>query len=359
MNVAHMQTTRSTRWGALAAGLVLLGAVPSQAAVITVTDCVNDPNIIVQAGTDTTRIEVGAHDLVLACALAPLGGTHKLVLSGTNITLQGPAGTLMASGSGLAIDIAASATFTAVDSAIEAPNGNAAVDVVAGGDILFEGTSVKVGATGSGGDLLLIECTGAAPDCTVTARNSSFKSRELDMYAVGDINLSGVTITTNSPRDRTEIISFNGNVNAGAMALPQQPPASACLNVDPDTTQPNVILGGPESDVLIQAFGYVDLTSIRITVAQNIFVISGAGGGMAGVAAYIDVTAAQIRNDIGKKGEIVMTADETSEVITVNGVLLIDDDESAGVNDVAELNGCEMVPRAGCPNVVGTPATDS
>jgi hypothetical protein len=359
MKVVNMQLMmRSTRWGVLALGLMLGGTAAASAAVVTVTDCANDPNIVVQNGTDTTRIEVGADDLVIACALSPLGGTQKIVLGGANVSIQGPAGRVSAGGSGLAIDISAGGTFSAVDTAIEADDGNASVDIIAVGDMLFAGTSVTVGGTGAGGDLLLITCTGSSPDCTITGTGASFKSREVDMIAVGDITLSGVTITTNSPRDRTEIVSLNGNVDAGAaVGAPQQ--VGQC-NGDTDPVQtPNVILGGPESDLLIQAFGFVDLSGSRITVAQNIDVISGAGGGAAGVPAYIDLSNAAIRNDIGKKGEIDMVADENAETITIESVLLIDDDEAAGDNDVSELNGCEVTPRAGCPNVVGTPSTDS
>jgi hypothetical protein len=352
---------RRGRYVALALAAVGVAAAPATAAVVTVTDCVNDAHIVVQNGTDTTRIEVGADDLVIACPLEPLGGTDGIVLAGANVTIQGPAGRVAADGSGTSVRITASATFSAIDTVLEATDGNGAMDIIAVGNILFEGTTVTVGATGAGGDLLLITCTGAAPDCTITASASSFKSREVDIIAVGDIILGGVTITTNSPRDRVEIISLHGNVDAGTgtTAQGQQGPVNKCLGGTDPISTPNVILGGPESDLLIQAFGFVDLSGSRITVAQNIDVMSGVGGGAASVPAFIDLTGAAIRNDVGKRGEIVMVADETVETITIEDVLLIDDDESAGVNDVSELNGCEVVPRAGCPNVVGTPSVDS
>lgn len=353
------QMSRSLRVTGMTLVAVLMAAGPALA--VTVTDCANDPNIVVHGGTDTTRIEVAPDDLIIECALAPLGGTDKIVLEAANITIQGPTGRVSANGTGTAIRITVSDTFTALDTAIESSNGNSSVDIVTGGDILFGGTNVTVGSAGSGGDQLLITCTGAAPDCTITAVGSTFKSRELDMVAIGDIMLAGVTITTNSPRDRVEIISLNGNVDAGINATaPQQPPGNKCGGggTGPVTT-PNVILGGPESDLLIQAFGFVDLSGSRITVAQNVFVMSGVGGGAASVPAFIDIAAAAIRNDIGKRGEIEMTADETIETILAAAVLLIDDDDSASVNDVSELNGCEVVPRGPCPNVVGTPSTDS
>ncbi len=356
-----LQMSRSLRVTGLALAAVLVVARPAVAATITVTDCANDPNIVVQGGTDSTRIEVAPDDLVIECALAPLGSTDTLVLEAANITIQGPAGRLFADGTGTAIRVTASGMFSALGSAIESTNANSSVDIVTGGDILFDGTNVVVGGAGSGGDQLLITCTDASPDCTITALASTFKSRELDMIAVGDIVLSGVTITTNSPRDRVEIVSLNGNVEAGASAtLPQQPPNNKCGGggTNPVRT-PNRIFGGPESDLVIQAFGFVDLSGSQITVAQNIFVMSGVGGGAATVPAFIDVTGAAIRNDIGKRGEIEMTADENLEDILVDTVVLIDDDDSASTNDVSELNGCEVVPRGGCPNVVGTPTTDS
>lgn len=351
-----MQLSRTLRVTGLALAAVLVAGAPAVA--VTITDCANDPNIVKQGGTDTTRIEVAPDDLILECALTPHSGTDKILIEAANIIIQGPAGRIAANGTGTAIRITATGTFTAIDTVLESSNSNSSVDIVTGGDILFAGTTVAVGGVGSGGDQLLITCTDAAPDCTITATASSFKSRELDMIAVGDITLSGVTITTNSPRDRTEIISLNGNVLAGTGATaPQQ--VNKCGGTTNPIQTPNVILGGPESDLVIQAFGFVDLSGSRITVAQNIFVMSGVGGGAASVPAFIDVTAAAIRNDIGKKGEIEMTADETLEDILVDAVILIDDDDSASVNDVSELNGCEVVPRGPCPNVVGTPATDS
>jgi hypothetical protein len=350
---------RAWRTGALALGIALLAAGRGEAAVVTVADCVNDPHIVVQSGTDTTRIEVAPDDLVLACALSPLGGTEKIVLDAANVAIQGPAGRVTADGTGTSIKIAASETFRAIDTTIEGTDGNASIDLIAAGDMRFEGSNVTVGSSGAKGDLLLINCTGAAPDCTITATGSSFKSREIDVIAVGDVVFAGVTITTNSPRDRVEIVSLAGDVMAGSSAGASQQTGSKCNGgVGPETT-PSVIIGGPESDLLIQAFGFIDLASIRITMAQNIDILSGYGGGAAGVPAYVDLTGATIRNDIGKKGEIVVLADETNETITIEDAVLIDDDEAAGDNDVAELNGCEVVPRGGCPNVVGTPSTDS
>ena len=253
--------------------------------------------------------------------------------------------------------ILADGALTVTDASLEASNINASMDIIASGNVSFTGSDVTVGDIASGGDLLLTACTDPAPPCTVTAIASSFKSREIEVIAFGDVTFIGVTMTTNSPRDEIRIVSIAGDVLLGAATMQGQAPPGSCTQGELET-QFNTFTGGPESNFIVEAFGFVDLTAARVTVAENLRVTSGIGAGVASVPAFIDATTAILRNDIGKRGEIELLADEAADTITVAGTTLIDDDEQGSVNDVAELNGCEVVPRAGCPNVAGTPAVD-
>jgi len=340
----------------LAAGV--LHAVTATAAVVTVTDCVGDPHIVIHNGTRTTRLAVGGDDLILRCALAPLGQTDNVEVSGANVTIEGAASSVSAGGTGTSVRIFVDGDFVAINTNLEASNTNASMDIIVAGNVSFSGTDVTVGGISSGGDLLLTACTNPAPPCTITAVASTFKSREIEVIGVGDVTFSGVTMTTNSPRDEIRIVSTAGNVQIGASTTSGQGTGSECTEGNLET-QFNGFMGGPESNFIVEAFGFVDLTAARVTVAENIRITSGVGAGVASVPAFIDATGAILRNDIGKKGEVEILADETSATITITGTTLIDDNESLSVEDVSELNLCETVPRAGCINLVGTPSTDS
>ena len=349
--------TMLRRRALLVIAAALLSAAQASAATVTVTDCVNDPHIVVHNGTRTTYLDVGADDLVLRCSLVSLGQTDNVEVAGANVTIEGPAGGVSAIGSGTAVRIFAAGDFTAIDANLEASNINASMDIIVAGNVSFSGSDVTVGGITSGGDLLLTACTNPAPPCTITAINSTFKSREIEVIAVGDVTFLGVTMTTNSPRDEIKIVSTAGNVRLGATTSSQG--AGTPCSPGNLETRFNAFFGGPESNFIVNAFGFVDMTGARVTVSENIRITSGVGAGPASVPAFIDLTNAILRNDIGKKGEIEILADETQAVITITGTTLIDDNEDGGIEDVAELNECETVPRGGCLNVTGAPTTDS
>src|SRR5262249_10198111 len=75
---------------ALALSALIALASGASAAVVTITDCLADPHLDVFSST--TRIDVGADDLVIQCALAPIGNTEHITLLGNRITVQGPSG---------------------------------------------------------------------------------------------------------------------------------------------------------------------------------------------------------------------------------------------------------------------------
>ncbi len=256
--------------------LVAATAVPAPAVVV-LTDCAGDPHLVANPGTDTTHLDVGAEDLVVRCPLQPLPGTSRIVIRAHDVTVEGPAGSISASGKTKAVDIRATGTFTALDTVIESTNGNAEMDVIAVGDMLFRGTQVFVGTPDAGGDLLTIECTG--PGCMIeAAAGTLFTSRLMKILAVGDILMQTTTIRTHGPRDFITIRSSAGNV---------------CLICDV------IVCSGPEGDLVIDAWGRVDLPFADIQVAQHIRIAAGVGPGPAPVLADIDATGATIRNDFG------------------------------------------------------------
>jgi len=341
----------------------LLGVGPARSAVVTVSDCATDPHIVVNLGASRTAIDVTPDDLVLACALAPGAGTDHIEITAHDVTIQGPGGSVSAFGNA-ATKVTATGTFTATSTFLESTNSNGDLNIESAGNMVFDVTTLTVGDVSSGGDSLNVKCTNASPKCTITVTDSQFKSRHITVEAQGDIGFAKTKLITNSPLDLIQITSFQGNVNLGSGI----PGFGDCCGFGGGG---NSVITGNEGNLYIRAFGLVDLSTANILVAENICVRSGvsnfnteapcepcSGGSAASVPADIDATDASIRNDFGKRGEIKLCADETRKTVTVGGAVLIDDNTSA-VEDISELNGCETLPRSGCPNVSGVPDTDS
>ncbi|HZP43184.1 MAG TPA: hypothetical protein VFD84_16975 [Candidatus Binatia bacterium] len=339
------------------------------AAVVTVTDCVADPHLSTVSAS--THLDVGSDDLVLACALAPLPGTDHVIVDGHDVTIQGPAGSITGN-STQANKITATGTFTAAGATIEQTNGNGGVLVSATGDVSITNSNVTTGNVQSGGDLMLIECTGGSPKCTVTIADSNLTGRHIRVEGVGNVTLSKTKVVTQSPTDLIRITSFMGDVNLGAGPSSGQ---GDCCGFGGGGG--NTFVSGNEGNLFVRAFGKIDAAGANVLVAELICLRSGVSSfgnegacdacdpnapssQAAGVPATIDVTDASLRNDFAKPGEIELCADETRSTITLTGATLVDDNTSQ-LNDVSELNGCEQVPRTTppCVNLVGTPATDS
>jgi hypothetical protein len=349
----------------IAAAVLLLAAVAARAAVVEVTDCANDSHLTTTSAE--TRLQVGADDLVLHCPLVPLPGTDHLLVSGHDVTVEGP-GSMSAPGNAKS-SIEATGAVTVQSTSLESSNNNGRFDILAAGDILIDDSHVTVGGPSSGGDLLLIECTSTSPACTVTISVSELKSRHLTVNGVGDVTVSNSKLVTNSPTDFIRITSTMGDVDLGDGGGGNQ---GDCCGMGGGGG--NDIVSGSEGNLFILAFGRVDLSGANVLVAENICGRAGvsdfnntdacsatcSGGVAAGVAADVDLTNASIRNDIGKNGHIRFCADETRTLLDIDGAVLIQEDTSQ-VNAVSRLNECEVVPRTDppCTNVVGTPTTDS
>jgi hypothetical protein len=314
----------------LALGLVVAVATAGRAAVVTVTDCAADPHIQVNLGTDSTKIDVTPDDLVLQCALMPLNGTHRIQLAAHDITINGD---VIASGATSAVQINAGGKINANGVTIQSSNNNGDMAITSVGDMTFVDSTVIVGPDlTNGGDTMNIECTGTSPACTITSTNSTFKSGNLFVTAVGDILMRTTHIISVSPRDDIHIESTHGNV---------------CLPCDDD------ISGGNESNLRVLAFGFIDMPAIKILIAENIVITSGVGAGAASVDAHIDLTGATINNNYGKMGAITITADEGLAQVTILDAIIIQ--EGSGV---ATINDRSTLPHQPFNNIVGVPQID-
>ncbi len=332
------------------AALCLLGAAAAPAAVVTITDCATDPHIQAFPGLSSTRIQLGADDLVLHCNLVPLSGTDKILITAHDVTIQG--GGASAPAPSHAIDIQASGAFSAVSADIEATDRSGNLQISAATSMHFDNATLVVGDNVSG-ERLELDCTGTSPACAIDAVKSSFKSRRMSITAVGDVTFTQSKITSVGPSDKIEITSTAGNVKLGTGA----PPAGGeCCGMSGGGG--NTVVSGVEGELFVSAFGLIDFTAANVLVAENISLTSGVGAGPASVPASIDLTDASLRNDFGKPGEITVLADEGVATITIAGATLIDDQPNGQPDDLSTLNGCSTTPRSGCPNVAGTAATD-
>jgi len=354
---------------AVVLGFALVAASAAEAAVITVTDCVNDPHIVAVVGTHVTTLDVGSDDLVLHCALTPLAQTDHFDVSGHDVTIEKPGSA--SAGSISTNSVTATGTLTVSESTVSSTDTNGRLLLQAAGDVSFVDSTIEVGDATHDGDLLTVTCTGTSPKCTITGTGSTLKSRHIEIEAQGDVVFSASSLLTNSPIDTITIRSDMGNVILGVNS--HGGGNTDCCSVNARNDGDSVVSGN-EGNLYILAFGRIDLSGSNIVVAEDICGRSGVddvpalsrsdacgpcpgAGAMATVPADIDLSTASIRNDIGKPGDIVFCADETRATIDIDQSLLIDDDVNGP--DLSELNGCATKPRSGCPNVTGTPNVDS
>lgn len=257
----NVRDTRRSTTSGVVAGLVLgFGvACSAQAAVITLTDCANDPHIA--AAGQVTQVDVGTDDLVIACALASRLGTGALLVAAHDVTVQGSGGTLT-SATRLCITVAATGKFVAVDTSLVASNGNGSMLITAHDGMRFDRTMVTVGPLTDRGDQLTLTCLdGGRNGCGIVARSSSFKSRLVNISATGDVRFANVRVHTTSPCDRIFIVSTQGNVDLNGCG--------------------NSILSDVEGALTITAAGFVDLSFAKVLVAEDITITSGSAPGSA------------------------------------------------------------------------------
>jgi hypothetical protein len=310
---------------ALVVSLVLGCVASARAAVVTVTDCTAPP---VEAHGGTTRIEIGADDLVLACALQPLPGTAKVRIRANRVTIQGPTGGISAPGKGNAVDVRAAADIVVQSAALEAGNGNGAIRLRAITGLDVENAVLTTGGADKGGRQIQLQCTG--DDCPLVLEKSNLVGRNIKVRVKGPITSILNTVVTRGPRDLIDVRTANGS-------------ALLCC----DTWD-----GKQEAVARVQAAGDVDLQQSSIVVGEDIWVTSGTSG-----AGDTNLFQARLDNDFGKKGEITVSAAKGAGQVNIDQATLVDDDVRKP-DDVSKINGRETLPHQGFVNIVGTPDVD-
>jgi hypothetical protein len=312
--------------------VAVLGLVgTARAAIVTITDCVADSNIQFIAGV--TTIDVGTDDLVLNCDLAATNGNASVAILGNNIAING---SITASGRGVGIDIAATGALAISGANLHASDGNGSIALSAVNDITITKSLLTAGNDDRSGESIEIMCTGLGDPqagteaCDIVIRQTTIANVEdVTMMAQGDLYFALTQIHTSGPRDNIILQAKTGHADMRGCG--------------------NIISSSPEGNLLLTAFGHIDLAFAKIIVARDIDILAGPGSERD--PPTIRLTGTTVRNDFGKKGDIVVKTANDAFDINICGATIIDDN-----GDVAELNGQEAVPHN--VNVTGPPDID-
>lgn len=324
MTWSERTSVRAFLWSALIL-LIAAGPLAGTAHAVTVTDCTASGPAVAKG--KTTVLDVRPDDLVLQCALEPLPGTERVQVRANTITIDGPAGSITSPFKGRSIDVRAEADIVVTNSVLDAANGNARLRLRSETGINVTGSIITAGDITRPGREVRLECRGAA--CPINLVGSTLLAGRVRVFAQGDITGDATIVQTASPRDRITVRSFDGSVIFCGVQL----------------------LGDVEGHMLVQGAIDVDLTGSELSIGRNITVIAETGD--------VLLTGATLRNDFGKKGEIVVEANGGAGQVEIGNATLVDDDRSASQNDVSEINGREETPHEGNNNTVGTPNLDT
>jgi len=376
------------------------------AATVTITDCNTDPHCVARG--KKTVIAALNDTIVIADAIAPLTGTETIQIKAHAIAVDGSAGgSITATGKGRSIVLDAASIL--VTGGLHSLNNNGKV-YLRGVDTVQTQSPAVIDA--SDGQARFV-CTGLA--CTIAITGAHIHANFLFVDALGDVIWNLNIVDLQGPRDQAAITSEGGSIKkTGAIQValaggrlaaepaknkvdavsealsfcegcsttptptptphsrtatptrsrtptPTAPLQTASLplgtpsptRTDPNAPTPtptpgaccNTITGSSESNVTLTALNDIDASNDHYLVAENITL--SAGG-------TIDLTNAELRNDFGKCGEIVVTA---GGQVNIQGATLVDDD-CRNQPDVSSVNGREEVPHTGFNDVVGTTAVD-
>jgi hypothetical protein len=345
-----MMKNRKVPFATLLVGALLtVASRGAGAAVVTITDCVNDPNLVKQS--KTTKVDVGTDDLVIQCALLPLPGTERFDLRANNITVQGSAGSIMATGKSPSIRLTAIDEIVLTNTTLTSDNGNGGFFIRSGNGITITNSVLDISVTAppSFGKKLSIQCTNVG--CPITLTNTQLRGNRIEVIAQGDLTGSGNTFTTGGPRPRIDKISRGGKIDLTGAAGGGGGQAGPKCNGGGGG-------GGGQfgtNEGRIRDIACTDIILDGQTIRTGRFITITAGTCGAG---NISLVNAIVNNDFGKPGEIVITAAGGAGMIDIDGAQITDDDDKGQV-DVSEMNGREQVPHTGFNNVVGTPLLDN
>jgi len=313
-----------------AAVLTLSARERAAAAVVTLTDCTAPP---VTIKGPRTVVDVGNDDLVIACQLGPLQPLGRIKIKAHDVTVQGPAGGIASDAVGNAVEVHADGDITVINASLEAGNGNGAILLASKTGFDIEHAVLVTGDADHGGRSIIVRCTGAL--CPLTLTHSNLVGRVVKVKVLGAITAVSNTVVTRGPRDLIDVRSLKGDA------------LLCCDEMD----------GHNEANFFASAYCQVNLTQSQVNVGENIKVTSGIGGTSCVGPTSTLLTDATLNNDFGKLGDITVTAANNTSGIDIDGATLVDDDVMKP-GDLAKLNGCEALPRSGCPHVTGTAVTD-
>jgi hypothetical protein len=350
MKVRNMLRTVKRPFAVLVLGvLVAFTGHRAAAGVVTITDCLNDPHLDIFSST--TRIDVGADDLVIQCALVPIGNTEHLTLLANRITVQGPSGTVAAPGKSPSIRMKARADIVLTDTTLESTNGRGGFNLQAVTGITATNSVLSISDPPDFGRQMSLSCTGAL--CPIDLSGSSLRGHRIKITADGTVSGTGFNVQNGSGRPHFDVRSLHGDVVFGSGATSGGP-----SNGGPKCTGPGGGGGGVngtnEGRARLFVCHDVDLTGFTIKTGRFIII----QGGLCGTGT-VNLTDATLNNDFGKPGEIVVTAAGGAGQINITGATLIDDDAPVNVPDVSSLNGREATPHNGFNNVIGVPNMDN
>ncbi len=327
--------------------LLLLASRGAGAAVVTITDCVNDPHLVKQS--KTTKVDVGTDDLVIQCALVPLPGTERFDLRANDITVQGTGGSIAATGKSPSVRMTAIDEIFLLNTSITSSNGNGGFSIRAGNGITITNSVVDVSVTvpPTFGKKLTIECKNVG--CPITINNSQIRGHRILIQAVGDLTGAGNTFTSGGPRPYVYKISTGGKIDLSGGGGGGGGSDKCGGGGGGGGGQ----FGGNEGRIRDIACTDVILDGQTIRTGRFITITAGTCG-----TGNVSLVNAIVSNDFGKPGEIVITAANGAGQIDIQGASITDDDDKGQV-DVSEMNFREQVPHTGFNNVVGTPALDN
>jgi hypothetical protein len=330
-------------------GLLFVLAGRASAGVVTITDCLADPHL--DTYSTTTRIDVGADDLVVKCALAPIGNTEHLSLIANRIVVEGPAGMLAAPGKSPSIRMKARADIVLTHTTLESTNGRGGFNLQAVTGITATDSVLSISDSPNFGRQMELSCTG--PLCPITLTGSSLRGHSVKITADGLVSGTGFSVQNGAGRPHFDVRSLHGDIVFGNGANGGGPSIGGPKCGGPGGGGGGVN-GTNEGRARLFACHNVDLTGFTIKTGRFIIVNAGLCG-----TGTVDLTDATLNNDFGKPGDIVVTAAGSAGRITIAGATIVDDDTPTSIPDVASLNGREAVPHTGFNNVVGVPNLDN
>lgn len=358
----------------VASGITAGIPLPAHAATVVVTDCSAGGGQVVVVGSTTRIANAAGNDVIVRCGLEELAGTDGIRIEAHSIHVDGPGGGSIQSSGTAGIVLQAGMNDNGTDcevagdfgasieiegAKLEDGNANGGIKLDACGDISVD--VVGGSQLSSTGGTIRATCYEDAVNphtgqpCQILSDHASWSGNRILVEAEGDVTLICSEFQTIGPRDLQRVISHQGSVLAGSLAI--EPPDPRCIC--PELCS-NRFRGGIESNLDIEADDNIDLDHACIEIAENIDILAhGTDGPALDGGVIIDLSFSEIRDDFGKTGFITITAHPIAPLtlpgggvqtgdgaIDIEQILLVEYGKQGGGTDpqkVATLNGGDQV----------------